>query len=189
MLEALIEQEQELRRSPDELRSRVCPNSSTCSITDAVFFYLSVAALVGVFQVAASWCRWRFDHQIDDGDDYILVLLALIVVFVITFIAVTMICAMNRKAFALTPKQIRENINTYDIANQRPLKEVFPRSLDANTLENKVCMPRSTTLLKPARDIVLSEMRDNYSRNQKLLGQRVSTCVRERECMRGGGGE
>lgn len=66
MLEALIAQEQERRRSPDELKSRICPDSSACSITDAFLFYFSVAAVIVVFEVAAAWCRWRFDHQIDD---------------------------------------------------------------------------------------------------------------------------
>lgn len=179
MLEALIKQEQERRRSPDELKSRICPDSHACSITDVILLYVSVGVLVMVFEVAAVYCRWRFDHQIDAGDNYIVGLLVLACAFAITFIAIPMICAMNRKAVALKPIEIRQRINSYysNPSSAKFLKEVFPRSLDANKLANTVFMPKSPTLLKPARDIVLEEMRANYSQNQMLLDQRVRVCL------------
>ena len=184
MLEALIEQEKEKRRSPDELKSRICPDSHACSITDIILLYVSVSVLVAVFEVAAFWCRWRFEHQIEAGDTYIVGFLVLAAAFAIAFIGTTVICAMNRKAVGLKATKIRDRILSYyrDTNNARRLKEVFPRSLEADKLTNTVFMPRSPTLLKPARDIVLHEMRANYSKNQKLLDQRVRACL-HLQCM------
>ena len=173
MLEALIAQEQERRRSPDELKSRICPDSSACSITDAFLFYFSVAAVIVVFEVAAAWCRWRFDHQIDDDTMAVSIgiLFFLSVGFAIMFIAVIMICAMNRKAVGISAANIRTRINSFD--PKRPLKDAFPRARSADRYGNEVMMPKTSTLLKPARDIVLDEMREIYAQNQKLLGQQV----------------
>merc|ERR1711939_1241681 len=91
------------------------------------------------------------------------------VAFAIVFIAVIMICAMNRKAVGISAANIRKHINSFD--PKRPLKDAFPRSRSAGRYVNEVMMPKTSTLLKPARDIVLDEMREVYAQNQNLLGQ------------------